>query len=222
MKYWSLTLCALFAASVQAQGVAVGVKAGTTGLGVEGYYQVSPMLNVRAHYSRYSATFSQDTGGDGELEFDMDTDLGMGALLLDFYPFSGSFHLSAGYAKNNTGFAGVATASGGNYTIDGQEYSAAQIGEVRGELSFKSSAPYVGLGWGNPIDDDGGFGVNFELGAILQGAPKAKITTSKQLSDPAAQAQLEQHIQQEITSFEDDTSSFKAWPVIALGITYQF
>lgn len=222
MKYRSLMLCALFAAGAQAQGVALGVKAGTTGVGVEGYYQISTMLNVRAHYSRYSTTFTQDTGGDNSLEFDMDTDLGMSALMLDFYPFSGSFHLSAGYANNNTGFAGLAKPSGGNYTIDGQQYSAAQVGDVRGELTFKSSAPYVGLGWGNPVDDDGGLGLNFELGAILQGAPQAGITTSKKLSDPAAQAQLDQHIQQEITSFEDDTNSFKAWPVVAFGITYSF
>ncbi|MCT6698086.1 hypothetical protein [Rheinheimera sp. 4Y26] len=49
-----------------------------------------------------------------------------------------------------------------------------------------------------------------------------QLSTSKQLSNPAAQALLQQNIDKETANFEKDSKDLKAWPVLALGVSYLF
>lgn len=218
----TLLATSMFYGSAQAEGFALALKGGTIGIGVEGTFRLSEQFNLRAQHTAFSTEVTESSsGGNNDLDFNLDLDLGMSALMIDYHPFSGSFRLTAGYAKNGNEFTGSAVPSG-SYEIGDQVYSAADIGTVNGNIDFKSSAPYLGFGWGNAVSPDNGFGVSFEMGVLLQGAPKIKLTTSKQLADPALQQRLDADIAKEVASFEDDTKSFKAWPVVALGVSYQF
>lgn len=206
----------------QAEILALGVKAGTLGLGLEVVAQASDKVNLRLQHTRFSRQITESsTGGSSDLEFDLDLDLGATSLLLDFHPLAGSFRLTAGYGNNANRFVGSAVPSG-SYEIGDNVYSAADIGTVNGRIDFKSAAPYLGFGWGNAFNGDGGFAMNLDIGVFLQGAPQVHLSTTKQLSDPAAQALLQQNINKETANFEEDSKDLKAWPVLALGVTYLF
>jgi hypothetical protein len=213
---------AMVSTTAQAEDFALGVKGGTIGLGFEGVYRLSEQINLRAQHTQFSTDVDESSsGGSSDLDFNLDLDIGMTALMLDYHPFNGSFRLTAGYAKNANQLSGSAVPSG-SYEIGDKIYTAAEIGNVNATIDFKSAAPYLGFGWGNAVSPDNGFGVSFEVGVLLQGAPKINLTTTKQLPTAALQQQLEANIAKETATFEDDTKSFKAWPVVALGVSYQF
>lgn len=214
--------CTLTCTQASAEVLAVGVKGGTLGLGLELMAQANDHINLRLQHTRFSRQITESSsGGSSDLEFDLDLDLGATSLLVDYHPLAGSFRLTAGYGNNANQFVGAAVPSG-SYEIGDNVYSAADIGTVNGRIDFKSTAPYLGFGWGNAFAGDGGFSLNLDIGVFLQGAPQVQLSTSKQLSDPAAQALLQQNIDKETANFEDDTKDLKAWPVLALGISYLF
>lgn len=224
-----MTLCAITAfacsvISVQATAdiVAVGVKGGTLGVGVEMVAQANDKFNVRLQHTRFSRQITESSsGGSSDLEFDLTLDLGATSMLLDFHPLAGSFRLTAGYGTNANQFAGAAVPNG-SYEIGDNVYSAADVGTVHGRIDFKSAAPYLGFGWGNAFAGDGGFAMNLDIGVFLQGAPQVRLSTSKQLSDATAQALLQQNLEKESANFAEDIQDLKAWPVLALGVTYLF
>jgi len=213
---------AMVSTTAQAEDFALGVKGGTIGLGFEGVFRLSEQINLRAQHTQFSKDVNESSsGGSSDLDFNLDLDIGMTALMLDYHPFNGAFRLTAGYAKNANQLNGSAVPSG-SYEIGDNIYTAADIGNVNATIDFKSTAPYLGFGWGNAVSPDNGFGISFEVGVLLQGAPKINLTTTKQLATPALQQQLEANIAKETATFEEDTKSFKAWPVVALGVSYQF
>ncbi|HCU65625.1 MAG TPA: hypothetical protein DF774_07700 [Rheinheimera sp.] len=214
--------CSLSSTQVAADVLAVGVKGGTLGLGLELVAQASDSFNLRLQHTRFSRQITESSsGGNSDLEFDLELDIGATSLLVDFHPLAGSFRLTAGYGNNANQFVGSAVPSG-SYEIGDNVYSAADVGTVNGRIDFKSAAPYLGFGWGNAFAGDGGFSMNLDIGVFLQGAPQVQLSTSKQLSDPAAQALLQQNLDKETTNFEDDSKDLKAWPVVALGVSYLF
>lgn len=214
--------CCITSTMVQAEILALGVKAGTLGLGLEVVAQANDRFNLRLQHTKFSRQITESsTGGSSDLEFDLDVDLGATSMLVDFHPLAGSFRLTAGYGNNANQFVGSVVPSG-SYEIGDNVYSAADVGTVNGRIDFKSAAPYLGFGWGNAFNGDGGFAMNLDIGVFLQGAPQVQISTTKQLSDPAAQALLQQNINKETANFEEDSKNLKAWPVLALGVTYLF
>lgn len=200
----------LIAGAAGADGFGLGVKAGTLGLGVEGTFGVSPRVNVRAGINDYSLSRNETASG---ISYDGDLDLRSLALLLDWHPFAGTFRLTAGLMQNKNALKLTATPTS-NQEIGGMTYTPAQIGTLSGDVTFKKSVPYAGIGWGNAARH-GRFGFNFELGAMFQGSPKVSLTAS---GGAVSQADLASEAQ----SAEADLDEFKIYPVIALGFSFRF
>jgi hypothetical protein len=200
----------LVAGATAADDFGVGVKAGTLGLGVEGTFGLSQRVNLRVGFNDYS-TSGDETASD--IRYDGKLELGGIALLLDWHPFAGTFRLSAGLMQNNNALRLTATPTS-NQTIGGTTYTPAEIGTLSGEVSFKSTAPYAGIGWGNAARH-GRFGVNFEVGAMFQGSPKVSLTASG-----GAVSQVD--LTSESQSAQADLDDFKIYPVIALGFSFRF
>lgn len=200
----------LVVGSAAADGFGLGVKAGTLGLGVEGTFPISERVNVRAGVNNYSLSGNEDASG---IHYDGKLDLQSGALLFDWHPFAGTFRLSAGlmYNKNTLHLTATPTS---NQDIGGTTYTPAQIGTLTGDVTFKKSAPYAGLGWGNAARH-GRFGFSFELGALFQGSPKVSLSAS---GGAVSQIDLNSEAQQA----EADLDNFKIYPVIALGFSFRF
>ena len=204
----------LVVGSASAEGFGLGVKAGTLGVGVEGTFGLTDRLNLRAGVNNYSLSKSET---ESDVAYDANIDLKTVALLFDFHPFAGSFRISAGYMHNGNE-ARLRGTPTGNVEIGNGTFTPAEVGTLLGDISFKSGAPYVGIGWGNAAAKKGHFGFSFEIGALLQGKPDVTLasTGGTLSSDPGFQTQLRQEEQ----NIENDAPEI--YPVVSLGFSYQF
>lgn len=194
-----------------ADGFALGAKAGTLGLGVEGTTALSQNINLRVGINNYSYSFDETASN---IRYNADVDLQSGGLIFDWHPFAGTFRLSAGWLYNKNA-AHLTTTPTSNVTIGNNTYTPAQVGTLSGDLKFKKNAPYLGLGWGNAVAKGGPFGVTFEIGALFQGNPAVTLRSS---NGAVSQADL----QREAQDAEADLDSFKVYPVVSLGFSYRF
>lgn len=201
----------LVAGNAGADGFALGAKAGTLGLGIEGTTRLSENFNLRGGINSYSISFDETTNS---VRYDVDLDLKSGALLLDWHPFTGTFRFSAGllYNKNEANLTATPTS---NVTIGNGTYSPAQVGTLSGDVKFKKSAPYLGIGWGNAVSKGSPFGFTAEIGALFQGSPDVTLRSS---SGSVSQADL----QREEQDVENKLDNFKVYPVLSIGFSYRF
>ena len=207
---WFALAALLVTGGAAADGFGLGVKAGTLGFGVEGTFGLSESVNLRAGVNSYSVT-GDETASD--IRYDGKLELRTLALLLDWHPFAGTFRLTAGLMKNDNALRLTATPTA-SQTIGGTPYTPADIGTLSGDVTFKSTAPYAGIGWGNAARR-GRFGGVFEIGAMFQGKPKVSLRASGGL---VSQADLNAEAQEAQTDLDD----FKIYPVISFGLSFRF
>jgi len=218
MKNYFIPVCTalLWIASVNLARADIGLnaKAGTLGAGVELSKSFSEKFNVSLGFNAYDL---KTTDSSSDIDYDFNFDLQSVALLGHYHPFSGIFRLTAGalYNKNELKLTGKPSA-GSTYSINGVSYTAAQVGTLTGTLTFNSTAPYFGLGWGNR--PGGTLGLSADIGVLYQGSPKLALSATGALSDPTLAADLERERQ----SAESDLSDFKWYPVVSLGLYYRF
>jgi hypothetical protein len=166
-----------------------------------------------------------DAGAEGDIDATLGFDFGANSLLLDWYVFDGTFHLTGGFMKNN----GKVSLSGqlqDSITVDGQTYDASDIdGNITGEVSLGDSyEPYVGVGWGRKAGTKPGFAISFEIGLAMLD-PNADLNASVNVAgnNNLTQAELDDAIQ----STEDDVNAelddfLELYPVVSIGINYAF
>lgn len=198
-----------------AEGVAVGAKVSTLGMGVELTKSFSENINGRLGFNKWS---TERTGTEGDINYEIDVGLRTVGAMVDWYAFSGGFRVSGGLMSNGNEINLTGTSSA-TYQVGDVTYTAAEVGTLAGVIDFESTAPYLGIGWGNPVAKDKGFGMILDVGVMFQGSPAVELSTTGTLANDATfQAELEQ----EEASLESDLDSFKYWPVVAIGVSYQF
>jgi hypothetical protein len=208
------------AASAHAYDVGVTLSGGTTGAGlhlvlpiIDG--KLNGRLGVNAfNYSQDFSTNDVKYGGKLKLQtFD---------LLLDYHPFNGAFRVSAGAVINNNKIEANAKAQSGSYDFNGNTYNASDVGNVNGKIDFNNVAPYLGIGWGNAVAADKGWGFTSDLGVMFQGSPKATMSASECRLSPSLCTQLHSDLAAESSRLADEGKDFKFYPVIRVGVTYKF
>ncbi len=196
--------------------IALGVKAGTLGLGAEATVGLLPALNLRAGANTFSVDFETNTS---DIDYDLEVDMLSFPVVIDLHPFKDSgFRISAGvlFNKNKANAEGSSQSS---YTIGGTEYTAAELGTLTGKIDYNDLAPYVGIGWGNAVGKNKQWSFSFDFGVVFQGKPNIDLAANGPLaSDPTFQANLTKEKQ----ALEDELDDYKYYPVISLGITYKF
>lgn len=224
-------LCAalIFSLPAQASDFGASARVGLLGAGAELNYQMTDHLGLRLQGHNYS--FSEDIEEDG-IDYSGSLDLSTFGLVLDLHPFGGSFRLTAGAYSNGNELTGDASGSG-DYEIGDETFTSVPTDPVRLDLSVElgdSVAPYVGFGWGSSPERERGFMFSLDLGALISGSPnvslnasgtaveQSTLTTVNMATDPTVQAE----IAKEVAALEDDISDFEVYPVIMLGIGYQF
>ena len=210
-KVFLFAMIMFWANTAQAIGLGVTGKAGSLGIGVEVTKSLVPMVNVRGGLNFLNYNFDQSEGGN---EYDFDLKLRSFSVLVDFHPIPRrGLRLSGGIIFNNNHLDMVSVPSG-SYSIGNRTYSGAEVGTLTGKVDFKSTAPYVGIGWGNATN--GRFGVAFDLGIVFQGSPQVALAaTGIVASDPT----FIQELNRENQELENDISGFKYYPVISLGLS---
>jgi len=201
-------------AAAQAEGPEVaGVRLSTLGVGAEFGYRVAPNWSLRAIANGYNQNYhttSDNIDYRGKLK------LGSFGVQADYH-FSDTnpFYLTAGLYANGNKIDATATPTT-TTNIGGVPFTPQQIGTLTGRAKYKSTAPYLGLGW---RWNTGAVSWNLEAGAYFQGKPNVTLTSNgTYASDPQYQAALEQERQ----NLKNDLDDLKTWPVVAFGVGYHF
>jgi hypothetical protein len=220
-KVLVFALCGVFATAAQAEGLGVYINGGTTGFGLGLAGNLSENVTGRIGFDTWSKTVTQ-SNSDGNYKLDLK--LQTINLLADWYPFSGTFRTTLGLVANGNKATVNATPSAtGSYTFNNHTYTAAEVGSYTGEMKFNSTAPYLGIGWGNPVSKDKTWGFVADIGILFQGSPKVTSTVNCGTGIPAATCtNLRNDVATSTTKLESDSSGFKYWPVISLGLSYRF
>lgn len=208
------SLCAVF----PAQAAGIGVRAGTTGVGVDLGWSLVPTLSARLGYSGLSyKTTIEETNVSYDAKLKMSNLSGF----LDWSPL-GPFRITAGLVGTGTKADVTGTPTAGSFTINGVTYSAADVGTLSGSVEpGRSAAPYLGIGYGNVA----GAGVNFyfDLGVMLQGAPTASLSATCGPAVPPPQCtQIRNDVAAEQQRLQDKLDKYKVFPVLSLGLTIGF
>ncbi len=219
MKHGTIAFLAVaIVAAGSANAAGVGVRAGTTGIGLDLGWSIVPTLSARIGYSGLSFSTSVNTS---DVDYDGKTKLSNLSGLLDWSPL-GPFRITVGIvgADNKVDITG--TPAGGTYTINGTTYQASDVGTLSGTVKVGDGAtPYVGFGYGNVA----GAGVNFyfDIGVMFQGSPSATLTANCGVAlSPSQCAQLQNDVEFERQRVEDKLDKYKLYPVASIGITIGF
>ena len=193
-----------------ADRLGVGVKAGTLGIGVDFTGSVNDWFGLRASANQYNYSHGFDKEG---IHYDGDLKLGGSGVLADFYPLKGRFRLTGGALSNRTK-VDLTAAPTSDVQIGDTTYTPSQVGTLNGEMKFRSSVPYFGIGYGKAAKGPGRIGFAFDVGVMPEGRPHVTLASSTGLVSMA-------DLQKEESKVSDDTKNFKLWPVIALGISFR-
>lgn len=200
----------LIAADVGATDMAVSAKLGTLGLGVEGSFGLTEKFNARLGLNKYDFDRSETID---DINYDLNLEWQSISMLADWHPFGNAFRFTAGLMLNNNELNGSAAAT----TLDIGSGTYLNVG-LDATLDFDTTAPYLGVGWGNALAADRGWGFNVDVGIMYQGAGDVTLTPTGSgaglvsASDIAAEEQR----------FENDIKDFKYYPVFSFGVSYKF
>lgn len=197
---------------------ALGLKIGTLGIGLE--LTMEAMKNVNLRFGGNYFKFGTEVEVENN-DYDLDLKLNSYTALADWYVTDSQFRITAGAFINENGLDGVALPSN-TYEIDDTVYTADQVGVLSANVEFATVAPYLGIGWGNPLSDDSDISFMADLGIMFAGKPSLDITSTGGLlsNDPTLQANIAQ-AEQDFRD-TDEISLLRFYPVISVGLNYRF
>lgn len=205
------------ASLVQADGIGLGAHVGLMGPGVDAFYRINDKLMLHGAYNQFD--YDYDTSED-DVDYDATYAFKNAQLGLDWYPFAGAFRLSAAYVLNGNEIDMHAVPKGGTYSLNNTIYAGSEVADARANIDYADSAAYIGLGWGNPVFAGKGLGVTFDIGAVYVGEPDVSLTAVCGTTVRCAQLQADAEVERR--TLEDDLSDFPLWPLVQLGLTYNF
>ncbi|HEV7164032.1 MAG TPA: hypothetical protein VGO35_01410 [Gammaproteobacteria bacterium] len=209
-----LAACAMPGAAF-ASDFGVDAHVSTLGLGGELNYSINSYFTARVDFNRYNYSYS---GTKQQVNYDFDLHLKSYSAMLDWHPFAGTFRVTGGYFSNKNDISALATPQG-SYTINGNSYTAAQVGVLSGAITFNPTVPYLGIGWSTLGTSSTGLGIEFDIGALFQGSPTVKLNAT---GAAASNAQFKSDLAAEQVKLQGDLNSFKTYPVVSFGIAYRF
>jgi hypothetical protein len=220
LKHTALALAAMFASATACAQVAVTADLGSTGVGAHVVFPVSGSLNARFGANYFRHNFDKTSGG---VNYDIKGKLQTFDVLLDWYVRTGgSFHLTGGLVYNGNRFNAFAKPQQGRFTINGTSYTGSDLGILTGRIDYRKAAPYLGIGWGNALAEDRGWGLNTDLGVFYQGSPNVQMASVGCGAGQAVCAALARDVEGTRQRLGEDTSNLKFYPVLRASLSYRF
>jgi hypothetical protein len=194
---------------------AIGFKAGTLGIGGELATNLLPDVHLRGSVQWFALDFDVEFD---DIDYDVDLDMLNPMLVLDWHPFAGDLRLSVGVLFNGIDIDLEAT-SDEPVEIGNSIYLPSDLGSIEGESEFDDIAPYVGIGFGNPLSSDGRWGFTADAGVAFIGSPNVNLRATGPFADnPILLADLAE----EEEEIEDDLDALRFYPVLSFTIYYRF
>lgn len=217
----TLALVGLTTTAFAQSEIGVNGSVGTTGVGAHATFPVSPNLNLRLGLGYLGYSYK---GSTRDMEYDLDLKANTYDALLDWYPDKdSSFRITGGvsYNGNRIDVHGRPNAAGA-YSIQGNTYNAASVGDVTGKVDFNKIAPYLGIGWGRNLKDEKGWSFSTDLGVLFQGSPKTSLQASGCTAPAAVCNQFANDVARENEALAHEVHKFKVYPVLRIGVSYKF
>ena len=210
----------LAAPAAYAWPVNVSVGASTLGLGVQVAAALIPgTLDAAVGFNHTTFTRSGNYTSNGDdIPYNGNLRLQSIPILLDYYPFHGVFRITGGVMVNENDVSAVAGGGSGSYTINGDTYSAQQVGTLTAHVGWRRVAPYLGIGWGSKAARHSGFSMGFDVGVLVTGSPQVTLAASGAATD----TQLASDVAAAQAKANSQASSYRFWPVIGLRVGYAF
>jgi hypothetical protein len=213
--------------------IALGVTAGSLGVGVEVATPISRRTNLRVdgHFFNYSQSLTQDgIGYNGNLR------LRDARASCDVYPFGGSFRLSGGVAMYNQfnakALASVPTSH--PITFNDVDYYSSAADPLHGNATIgyaNKYAPTFSFGWGNAIPRSGRhLAFPVEIGAAYTGTPTFNLAMAGSACESqntncqpvSAYPDFQSNLNVERKKIANDIQPFRFYPILNFGVTYRF
>lgn len=201
---------------------------------------------VRKITSNFNARIGANAFGTGidinETEFDYEGDLNLFnvSTLIDIQPFKSSgFRLSAGLILGNNDIEGTADVSDrvadelgevelNGENIDIRDLNINNLATIDADIDLNQDvAPYVGIGGGNAVGASKGLGFWWNLGVVFGGSPEATVTSNFSAEIPAelreeVETAADRTLENEEEDLNDELDLLGVYPVVSLGLSYQF
>lgn len=144
-------------------------------------------------------------------------DLSSFAAMIDWHPGKSGFRVSAGLLHNgnepdSSAYSAVVSP---DYLIKKQGNTAYELGSLADRINSDSTVPYLGIGWRNKADKQGGFSFSAEAGLLFQGGSTSRLDTQSNLI-------TNQDYLQEEGGLDDFLDNVEIYPVLNLGISYTY
>lgn len=223
MKHTVIAIACLSALCFNATARAeVGVTASvsTIGLGLHASIPLKAAWNARFGVNALSSSTDESTN---DVDYDFKFKLATVDALVDYFPMEGAFRVSGGIVYNGNKFeASGRPKANGTYTFNGRTYAASTVGRLDAEVTFNKVVPYLGIGWGNPVAADKGWGLSSDIGVVFQGKPKSALSNRGCTATATVCAQIASDLQVENRSLQAEMDDFKLLPVVRVGVSYKF
>jgi hypothetical protein len=141
-------------------------------------------------------------------------------LLVNVYPFGNPFHVSAGAYYLDQHQPIDLHLEGGDYRINGQTYTPAELTSLTGRVEYSHGAPYLGIGWGNPAISRG-WHLSGRLGVLYQGKPHVDFVGVTTLYGAQRDA-LYNNLDIQRRGLQSHLASLPIYPVVGISVDYRF
>lgn len=194
--------------------MSAGVSLSSLGAGANFALEVNNALEARVGINAFSMDFDIEVD---DLSYNGDIDLNSTSAILDVYPVRNSgFRISFGAVMNGNEVDGTATPAAAT-EFGGTVFQPEEIGSATANISYPSSAPYLGLGWGRRTGRQGKFMFSVDAGVLFQG----RATVDLQVENPLGVI-TDADIAQARQEIEAELSEFETYPVVTMGFSYSF
>jgi len=200
---------------------AVSAEVGTLGYGANIAWGLNENTELQAGWA--GGDVADLFGGDfdaHDVNYEVETDFSNPYMGVQLRPAANWFTMGAGIIVPDNNIDVTANPNGDNggvYKIDGQEYSANDIGTLKGTLEHRNKlAPYATIGFRPNINNH--WGVFGELGGAYLGNTDATIEVDGNAANPALAAEAAKKAEAEL----EDKNYAKWLPIVKLGATYRF
>jgi len=221
--------CGLLLAAQSASAQEVYAKAGILGIGAGYSHSINQNFGVRADFSTVG-TYETDGTAD-KLDYNADFKANQLGLYGDWFPFSGSFRVTAGlHSRKLEVIANGRANSAGRINIGGIE-TQVPLGasdSAQAKVKWDSVAPYLGIGWGHHAKEGRGFGFIADIGVSF-GSPSTSLTISNDLRtklDAAAPffpgLDVDEEIEKQRREIDDEVAGISIFPHVFFGVSYRF
>ena len=197
-----------------AQSLGASVHVGTLGAGARVAYSLDEVWNLRGGVDVQPIDIEASVS---DVDFSVELPSPAWWVLVDWHPGGGSFRLSGGAVHFGRPLAIEGTPTE-EWELEDNEYTASEVGTIRGSLGTQERGPYVGLGVGNAAGS--GLGFVLDLGIVAHGPPDFSFEVTGPISsDPQFRSDLEA----EAESINDDMPGFaQVYPILNLGFSFGF